>query len=369
MKPRKLAIKKILNNKIKEDPKIEQTSNYFGEKSFKIESKLAKKIINKEHSSADIYNLTSEIKKWALRNGATHYTHWFYPLRGSTAEKHDSFINLQDDGVIETLNFSELLKQEPDASSFHSGGMRSTFESRGYTVWDPNSPLFILNGSLCIPTFFVSYNGKTLDYKTPLIKTTNLLNKNATKICNYFDKETTSVEATLGWEQEFFVIDKGLYLARPDIILSDRTLFGHASAKDQQLSNNYLGSMPSRIRKFLKDVEKCSYELGIPLKTRHNEVAPQQFEIAPIYEEMNVAIDHNILLMNILEDVAEKHNLKVLFHEKPFAGINGSGKHNNWSMRTNNDVNLLTPGKTPKEKLRFMTFLVTIVKAISTYPN
>lgn len=369
MDSRKLSIKKILNNKVKREPQNKNSSENFGKKSFTINSELAKKIINKKYSNSDISNITLEIKKWALKNNATHYTHWFYPLRGSTAEKHDSFINFKGADVIEELNFNELLKQEPDASSFPSGGMRSTFESRGYTIWDPSSPLFILNDTLCIPTFFISYNGKILDFKTPLIKSNNLLDKNATKICQYFDKKINSVESTLGWEQEFFVIDRGLYLARPDIILSDRTLFGHASAKDQQLSNNYLGSMPNRIRKFLKDVEKYSYELGIPLKTRHNEVAPQQFEIAPIYEEMNVAVDHNIQLMNILDGVSEKHNLKVLFHEKPFAGINGSGKHNNWSMRTNNGDNLLTPGKKPEEKLRFVTFLVTILKAISKYPN
>jgi len=351
---------------------MNKVSEYFGSLSYNIPTDLIQKIISKEISDAETSNLIKEIREWSIKNGATHYTHWFYPLRGSTAEKHDSFISFDKNNpnkVVEKLNFDELLKQEPDASSFPSGGMRSTFESRGYSIWDPRSPLFIIDDTLCIPTIFVSYNGKTLDFKTPLLKTIDLLNESATKICKYFDENTKSVESTLGWEQEFFVIDRGLYLARPDLVLTERTLFGHASAKDQQLSNNYLGSMPKRVKNFLKDVEVQSHKLGIPLKTRHNEVAPQQFEIAPIYEEMNVAIDHNILLMNILDDISENHGLKVLFHEKPFAGINGSGKHNNWSLQTDIGDNLLMPGKTETEKFRFITFLVTTIKAISKYPN
>lgn len=367
---RKLALQNLFNREVTDEPESDIVSDYFGIKTFRIDKDLCQKIIEKTITENEISSLIGDIKKWAINNKATHYTHWFYPLRGSTAEKHDSFIDFKSGKVIENLGFDELLKQEPDASSFPSGGMRSTFESRGYSIWDPTSPLFIINNTLCISTIFVTFGGKTLDFKTPLIKSLKNLNESATKICQYFDSEITSVEGTLGWEQEFFVVDKSLYLARPDLVLSERTLFGHASAKDQQLSTNYFGSMPNRIRRFLKEVEIEAYKLGIPLKTRHNEVAPGQFEMAPIFEEINVAVDHNILLMNLLEGLSDKHNLKVLFHEKPFAGINGSGKHNNWSMRTNKGDNLLSPaGKTELEKLRFLVFLVNTVKGISKFPN
>lgn len=367
---RRLALQNLFNRENLPEPESDNVSDYFGCKTFKIEEQLCRKIIDKSITQEEITSLITDIKIWALNNKATHYTHWFYPLRGSTAEKHDSFIDLKNGKVIENLGFNELLRQEPDASSFPSGGMRSTFESRGYSIWDPTSPLFIINNTLCISTIFVTFDGKTLDFKTPLIKSLTQLDKAATKICKYFDQEVTSVEGTLGWEQEFFVIDRSLYLARPDLVLSERTLFGHASAKDQQLSTNYFGSMPNRVRKFLKEVEIEAYKLGIPLKTRHNEVAPAQFEIAPIFEEINVAVDHNILLMNLLEGISEKHNLKVLLHEKPFAGINGSGKHNNWSLRTNKGENLLSPaGKTEMEKLRFLAFLVNTVKGVSKFPN
>lgn len=370
---RRLALENILKNKILPEPESAPVSLFFGRKTFTINKDLCKKIIDKTITNEETSSLIGEIKTWALNNKATHYTHWFYPLRGSTAEKHDSFIDFQGSKVIENLGFNELLKQEPDASSFPSGGMRSTFESRGYSIWDPTSPLFIINNTLCISTIFVTFDGKTLDFKTPLIKSLSQLNEASVKICKYFDtfdSKTTSVEGTLGWEQEFFIVDRSLYLARADLVLSDRTLFGHASAKDQQLSTNYFGSMPNRVRKFLKEVETEAYELGIPLKTRHNEVAPGQFEIAPIFEEINVAVDHNILLMNIMEGLSERHNLKVLFHEKPFAGINGSGKHNNWSMRTNKGVNLFSPaGKNEIEKLRFLVFLINTIKGISRFPN
>lgn len=378
---RTIAINKILNRTHKKSSN-EKSPKQFGSKTYMIDDKLINKIIDKTITDNESSKLITEIKNWAIGNNATHYTHWFYPLRGSTAEKHDSFLNLKHykikDNNVEfrrefkiekKLNFKDLLQQEPDASSFPSGGMRSTFESRGYTIWDPTSQLFILNGTLCIPTIFVSYNKKTLDFKTPLLKSLDLLNKSATKVCNRFNDKTKSVNVTLGLEQEFFVIDRSLYLARPDLILTERTLFGHASAKDQQLSNNYFGTMPNRVLKFLKDVEKSAYELGIPLKTRHNEVAPHQFEIAPIHEDINLAVDHNLLLMNILNDISEKHNLKVLFHEKPFSGINGSGKHNNWSLKNDKGINLLSPGKTETEKFRFVIFLINIIKAISEYPN
>ena len=350
----------------------------FGVMSFTINKDIRKKIIDGTISEVEVSSLVDEINKWINENEATHYTHWFYPLRGSVAEKHDSFISIKDgDGmttrmrkkISKRLSFDEILKQEPDASSFPSGGMRSTFESRGYTIWDPTSPLFIIDDTVYIPTTFVSYNGKILDFKTPLLKSVDKINKAATDVCKYFDEDVKCVYPTLGWEQEFFVIDRRLYLSRPDLVLTNRTLFGHQSAKDQQLSNNYLGTMPKRVRNFIKDVESEAYKLGIPLKTRHNEVAPNQFEIAPIYEDVNVSIDHNILVMNILNEVSIKYDLKVLFHEKPFYGINGSGKHNNWSLSTDKGDNLLSPGKTDNEKFRFFTFLVNTVKAISNYPN
>jgi glutamine synthetase len=305
------------------------------------------------------------LKAWALEKGATHYTHWFHPLTDATAEKHDTFVERGENGnLIESFSGALLFQQEPDASSFPSGGIRNTFEARGYTAWDVSSPAFIVGSTLCIPTIFVSYTGEALDYKTPLLKSLTVLDKAAIKVCQYFDKDVTKVIATLGWEQEYFLIDEALYYARPDLMLADRTLMGHQSSKDQQLSDHYFGSIPERVMSFMKDFEFESYKLGIPVKTRHNEVAPNQFECAPIFEEANLAVDHNQLIMDVMKRVARKHKFRVLFHEKPFAGINGSGKHNNWSMATNTGVNLLSPGKNPKTNLQFLTFLVNVIKAV-----
>ncbi len=314
------------------------------------------------------------IRQWAETKGVTHYTHWFQPLTGTTAEKHDSFFTLKGDGTaIEEFDGAALIQQEPDASSFPSGGIRATFEARGYTAWDPSSPAFIMeigNGrTLCIPTIFVSYTGETLDYKAPLLKSLEALNKHAVDVANYFDKNVNRVSATLGWEQEYFVIDEAMFNARPDLVLSGRTVFGHAPAKGQQLEDHYFGSIPERIYAFMRDFENESYKLGIPLRTRHNEVAPAQFECAPIFEEVSVAVDHNTLLMDVMDRVARRHRLRVLVHEKPFAGINGSGKHNNWSMSTDTGVNLLAPGKTPKTNLMFLTFFVNTIKAVHDYAD
>jgi glutamine synthetase len=306
------------------------------------------------------------LKAWATEKGATHYTHWFHPLTDATAEKHDTFLERTSEGnMIEAFSGELLVQQEPDASSFPSGGIRNTFEARGYTAWDVSSPAFIVNTTLCIPTIFVSYTGEALDYKTPLLRTLTILDKAAVKVCQYFDKDVKRVIATLGWEQEYFLIDEALYYARPDLMLADRTLMGHQSSKDQQLSDHYFGSIPERVMAFMKDFELESYKLGIPVKTRHNEVAPNQFECAPIFEEANLAVDHNQLIMDVMRRVARKHKFRVLFHEKPFAGINGSGKHNNWSMATDTGVNLLSPGKNPKTNLQFLTFLVNVVKAVN----
>lgn len=318
--------------------------------------------------------ISSGIRQWAEAKGVTHYTHWFQPLTGTTAEKHDSFFTLKSDGTaIEEFDGGALIQQEPDASSFPSGGLRATFEARGYTAWDPSSPAFILEtGSgktLCIPTIFVSYTGELLDYKGPLLKSLESLNKNAVEVCNYFDKNVTRVTATLGWEQEYFVVDEALFNARPDLVLSGRTVFGHSPAKGQQLEDHYFGSIPERVYAFMRDFETESYKLGIPLRTRHNEVAPAQFECAPIFEEVSIAVDHNSLLMDVMDRVARRHNLRVLMHEKPFAGINGSGKHNNWSMATDTGVNLLAPGKTPKTNLMFLTFFVNVIRAVDVYAD
>lgn len=318
--------------------------------------------------------IASGLRQWAESKGVTHFTHWFQPLTGSSAEKHDSFFTLKSDGTpIETFDGDTLIQQEPDASSFPSGGLRATFEARGYTAWDPSSPAFIMDigegKTLCIPTIFVSYTGEVLDYKAPLLKALEALNKNAVEVCNYFDKNISKVTATLGWEQEYFVVDEAMFNARPDLIASGRTVFGHAPAKGQQLEDHYFGSIPERVYAFMRDFETESYRLGIPLRTRHNEVAPAQFECAPIFEEVGVAVDHNTLLMDIMDRVAKRHKLRVLLHEKPFAGINGSGKHNNWSMATDTGVNLLAPGKTPKTNLMFLTFFVNIIKAVYEYSD
>jgi glutamine synthetase len=309
--------------------------------------------------------IASAMKAWAIDKGVTHYTHWFHPLTGATAEKHDAFMNPIGDGrVIEAFQGSALIQQEPDASSFPSGGIRSTFEARGYTAWDPTSPAFIINSTLCIPTIFVSYTGESLDYKTPLLRSMSALDGIAVDVYKYFDKNVTKVYPTLGWEQEYFLVDAALYTARPDLTLTGKTVFGHSSAKDQQLSDHYFGTIQDRAQAFMQDLEIESHKLGIPLKTRHNEVAPSQFECAPVFEEVNIAVDHNQLLMHLMEKVGRRHHLRVLLHEKPYAGINGSGKHNNWSLSTNTGVNLLSPGKTPKDNFRFITFLVNIVKAV-----
>ena len=319
-------------------------------------------------------SIANGLRAWSEGKGVTHFTHWFQPLTGTTAEKHDSFFTLKSDGTaIEEFDGAALIQQEPDASSFPNGGIRATFEARGYTAWDPSSPPFIIEighgKTLCIPTIFVSYTGESLDYKAPLLKALEALNKSAVDVANYFDKNVTKITATLGWEQEYFVIDEGLANARPDLIQAGRTVFGAAPAKGQQLEDHYFGSIPERVYAFMRDYESEAYKLGIPLRTRHNEVAPAQFECAPIFEEVNIAVDHNILLMDIMTRVAKRHHLRVLLHEKPFAGINGSGKHNNWSMATDTGVNLLAPGKTPKTNLMFLTFFVNTIKAVHDYAD
>ncbi len=318
--------------------------------------------------------IAAGMRQWAQAKGVTHYTHWFQPLTGTSAEKHDSFFTLKSDGsAIEEFDGNALTQQEPDASSFPSGGLRATFEARGYTAWDPTSPAFIMNIgtglTLCIPTIFVSYTGESLDYKAPLLKSIESLNKAAVDVCHYFDKNVGKVTATLGWEQEYFVVDEGLANARPDLIMTGRTVFGHAPSKGQQLEDHYFGSIPERVYDFMRDFEYESYRLGIPLRTRHNEVAPAQFECAPIFEELNLAVDHNTLLMDVMTRVAKRHKLKVLLHEKPFAGINGSGKHNNWSMATDTGINLLAPGKTPKTNLMFLAFFVNTIKAVHDHAD
>lgn len=308
------------------------------------------------------------LKAWAIERGVTHYTHWFHPLTDSTAEKHDAFIEHGEHGqLLESFSGNLLVQQEPDASSFPSGGIRNTFEARGYTAWDVSSPAFIIGSTLCIPTVFVSYTGEALDYKTPLLKSLSALDRAAVDVCHYFDKDVRKVIATLGVEQEYFLIDEALYYARPDVVLADRTLMGHQSAKDQQLADHYFGSIPERVMCFMKDFEYEAYRLGIPVKTRHNEVAPNQFECAPLYEEANLAVDHNQLLMDVMKRVARRHKFRVLFHEKPFAGINGSGKHCNWSLATDTGVNLLSPGKNPKSNLQFLTFLVNVIKTVNDH--
>lgn len=314
--------------------------------------------------------IAAGLKAWAMSKGATHYTHWFHPLTGATAEKHDSFLVPVADGrAIENFKGTELVQQEPDASSFPSGGIRNTFEARGYTAWDPSSPAFLIDKTLCIPTIFVSYTGEALDYKAPLLKALEALDRAATSVCRYFDRDVTKVYATLGWEQEYFLVDTALYNARPDLMLTGRTLFGHASAKNQQLEDHYFGTIPERAMEFMKDFEQEAYRLGIPIKTRHNEVAPGQFECAPVFQEVNVAVDYNQLLMPLMERIAKRHDLTVLLHEKPFKGINGSGKHNNWSLMTNKGDNLLAPGKTSSSNLRFLVFLVTILKAVNDHAD
>lgn len=310
-------------------------------------------------------SIAAGMKQWATNMGATHYTHWFQPLTGGTAEKHDAFVEHDGrGGMIEEFSGKLLIQQEPDASSFPSGGIRNTFEARGYSAWDPTSPAFIVDTTLCIPTIFISYTGESLDYKVPLLKSISAISKAAADVCKYFDENVTKVISYLGWEQEYFLVDEGLWAARPDLMLTGRTLMGHESAKNQQLEDHYFGAIPSRVMSFMKDLEYECYKLGIPVKTRHNEVAPNQFELAPIYEECNLANDHNLLLMIIIRKIAHKHCFRVLLHEKPFKGVNGSGKHNNWSLGTDTGVNLLSPGKTQAENLQFVTFIVNIMMAV-----
>lgn len=308
------------------------------------------------------------MKAWALSMGATHYTHWFQPLTGATAEKHDAFFDILPDGrAMEKFGGAQLVQQEPDASSFPSGGIRNTFEARGYTAWDPTSPAFIYKTTLCIPTIFVAYTGEALDNKAPLLRALHAIDEAATGVAQYFDKNVRKVYATLGWEQEYFLVDKALAQSRLDLVMTGRTLVGNAAAKGQQLDDHYFGVIPSRALSFMSDLEKQCTKLGIPVKTRHNEVAPNQFELAPVFEEANLSVDHNLLLMDVMEEIADRHNFTVLFHEKPFAGINGSGKHNNWSLSTDTGTNLLSPGSTPMKNLQFLTFFVNTIKAVDTY--
>lgn len=359
------------------EPPAKKISDYFGMNVFTLEKM-------QRYLSNDVYRgvlacveqgsridrkladrVASGMKLWAIEMGATHYSHWFHPLTDGTAEKHDAFLDRGDfNKIIENFSGKHLAQQEPDASSFPSGGLRNTFEARGYTAWDPSSPAFIVGKTLSIPTIFISYTGQALDHKTPLLRSLNALDKAAASICQHFDKEVTRVIATLGWEQEYFLIDEALYNARPDLVLTDRTLMGHASAKDQQLDDHYFSSIPERVSAFMYEMEMEAYKLGIPVKTRHNEVAPSQYEVATLYEECNLAVDHNLLMMDLMKRVAKQHSFRVLFHEKPYKGINGSGKHNNWSLMTNTGLNLLAPTSKPKLNLQFLTFLVCTVKAV-----
>ncbi|GIV29266.1 MAG: glutamine synthetase [Bacteroidia bacterium] len=383
MNKRMIAFKEVLNRKpVSSQQSKKQISEYFAENVFtldKMRKYLSEETFEKVKESIEkgvpidrkiAAEVAEAMKSWAMSKGVTHYTHWFQPLNGETAEKHDAFMEWTGDGrIIEKFSGNQLAQQEPDASSFPSGGIRNTFEARGYTAWDPTSPAFIIDRTLCIPSVFVSYTGETLDYKTPLLRSIHALDKAATEVCQYFDKNVTKVYSTLGWEQEYFLIDAAYYNARYDIQQTGRTLFGHAPAKGQQLEDHYWGSIPERVSEFMKDFEYECHLLGIPVKTRHNEVAPAQFECAPIFEEVSVAVDHNVQLMDIMEKVAIRHGFRVLFHEKPFAGVNGSGKHNNWSMATNTGKNLLAPGKTPRTNLQFLTFFVNVIKAVHDYAD
>ncbi|MFA7116965.1 MAG: glutamine synthetase III [Bacteroidales bacterium] len=339
---------------------------YLSKEAFKILEKVLDKNGVIDIELAD--QVASGMKAWAIERGASHYTHWFHPLNGNTAEKHDSFLDsFDDDNIIEAFDGKLLIQQEPDASSLPNGGIRNTFEARGYTAWDPASPAFINNHTLCIPTIFVAYTGEALDYKTPLLKSLNVLDDAAVDICQYFDKDVNKVNATLGWEQEYFLIDEALYNARPDIKMCGRTLMGHSAAKDQQLEDHYFGAIPERVDVFMDELEYECHKLGIPAKTRHNECAPNQFELAPIFEEANLAVDHNQLLMSTMKRVAKHHKYRALLHEKPYEGINGSGKHNNWSLATNTGINLLSPGKNPKSNMQFLVFLVSTIKAVQEH--
>ena len=355
----------------------QKVSEYYGENVFN--RKAMQKYLSKETYKAlthaidngtpidrEIANhVAAGMRMWALEKGVTHYTHWFQPLTDGTAEKHDAFVEHDGNGgMIEEFSGKLLAQQEPDASSFPNGGLRNTFEARGYSAWDPSSPAFIVDDTLCIPTVFIAYTGEALDYKTPLIRSVEALNKAAKEVCNYFNEDVHKVITYLGWEQEYFLVDEELYSARPDLSLTERTLLGHESAKNQQLDDHYFGAIPSRVQEFMKDLEVECYKLGIPVKTRHNEVAPNQFELAPIYEECNLANDHNQLLMSVMKRVSRRHNFRVLLHEKPFMGVNGSGKHCNWSMGTDTGINLFSPGKDREDNLRFITFVVNTLMAV-----
>ena len=355
----------------------ERPAKYFGKKVFNREKmykylpkdvyeKMIDVMDNGSRLDRQVADAVAEgMKQWATENGVTHYTHWFQPLTEGTAEKHDSFIEHDGKGgMVEEFTGKLLVQQEPDASSFPSGGIRSTFEARGYSAWDPTSPVFIIDDTLCIPTVFISYSGEALDYKAPLLRALHAVNIAATEVCHYFDPSVKKVTSNLGWEQEYFLVDEGLYAARPDLLLTGRTLMGHDSAKNQQMDDHYFGSIPERVAAFMRELEIEALELGVPCKTRHNEVAPNQFELAPIFEETNLAVDHNMLLMSVMKRVARKHGFRVLLHEKPFAGINGSGKHNNWSLSTDNGILLHAPGKTPEANLRFATFIVETLMGV-----
>jgi len=376
------AMKEILSRYPINNLPTQKISKYYGKHTFSLETMkryLPKDVFNSVKKSIDTWghidskcadSVASAMKIWAMEFGVTHYTHWFHPLNGQTAEKHDAFFDFTKDGkMFENFSGKELIQQEPDASSLPNGGIRNTFEARGYSAWDPSSPAFIVDKTLCIPTVFVSYSGEALDYKTPLLKSLYSLDKAAVDVCQLFDKNVTKVISTLGWEQEYFLVDDALYQARPDLILTSRTLMGHSSAKDQQLADNYFGTIPERVSAFMKELEYECHLLGIPIRTRHNEVAPNQFECAPIFEEANLAVDHNQLLMEVMKKVARKHKFRALLHEKPYKGINGSGKHNNWSMSTDTGVNLLAPGKNAKSNLQFLTFIVNTVKAVHDYSS
>ncbi|WP_417289791.1 glutamine synthetase III [Corallibacter sp.] len=372
------AIKESLNRKPIKIEELERRSAIFGQNVFNEDTMrqfLTKEAFNSvmdaiqngskiDRVVAD--HISTGMKEWAISKGATHYTHWFQPLTGATAEKHDAFFEPIGGGrAIEKFGGGQLVQQEPDASSFPNGGIRNTFEARGYTAWDPTSPAFIYGTTLCIPTVFVAYTGEALDYKTPLLRALQAIDSAAVDVCKYFDKNVKKVNASLGWEQEYFLIDRALATSRPDILMTGRTLLGHSSAKGQQLDDHYFGTIPNRAMAYMRDLETECMLLGIPVKTRHNEVAPNQFELAPIYDEANLAVDHNSLLMDVMDKIAERHNFKVLFHEKPFAGVNGSGKHNNWSLSTDTGVNLLGPGKTPMSNLQFLTFFINTIKAVN----
>ena len=375
------VVEEAFNRKpVKVEIPKEKSSEYYGKAVFnrqkmfeylpkKTFEALTKAIDNKEPLSREIADRVDEsMKQWALDNGAKHYTHWFHPLTDGTAEKHDSFIEHDGKGgVVEEFTGKLLVQQEPDASSFPNGGIRNTFEARGYSAWDISSPAFIIHNTLCIPTIFIAYTGESLDYKTPLLRALNSVDKAGTAVAQYFDPNVKHVHSYLGWEQEYFLVDEALYSARPDLMLTGRTLMGHESAKNQQLEDHYFGAIPTRVDAFMLELETECHKLGIPAKTRHNEVAPNQFELAPIFEETNLANDHNLLLMSLIDDVARRHNFRALLHEKPFAGINGSGKHNNWSLGTDTGVLLFAPGKTPKQNLQFVTFVANVMAAIYKY--